>query len=113
DYGRAEAMFEHLRGPNTELLIYPLVGEAGCLLRTGRPADAIPRVQRALALPAQPGDASDVALAPAYLARAPGDTGRDRAGGLPMARAARPAIAADPTATARLHEVDDWLKKVK
>lgn len=113
DYARAAAMFEQLRGPSTELLLYPLVGEAGCLLRTGRAADAIPRMQRALALPARPGDASDVALARAYLGRALVETGRDRAGGLAMVRAARPAIAADPTAAAPLRELDDWLRKVK
>jgi tetratricopeptide (TPR) repeat protein len=113
DYRSAAAMFEQLRGPTTELLLYPLAGEAGCLLRTGRAAEAIPLAQRALALPARPGDASDVALARAYLGRALVETGRDRAGGLAMVRAARPAIAADPTAATALHEIDDWLGKLR
>jgi tetratricopeptide (TPR) repeat protein len=113
DYGRAAEMFEHLRGPSTELLLYPLVGEAGCLLRRGRAADAIPRLQRALALPARPGDASDVALARAYLGRALVETGRDRAGGLAMIRAARPALAADAASAEVLRQLDDWLRTVK
>jgi tetratricopeptide (TPR) repeat protein len=113
DHGRAAAMLEHLRGPSTDLLLYPLVGEAACLLRTARAADAIPRLQRALALPAQAGDAVQVALARAYLGRALVETGRDRAGGLEMIRAARPAIAADATSAEVLRELDDWLRKVK
>jgi tetratricopeptide (TPR) repeat protein/tRNA A-37 threonylcarbamoyl transferase component Bud32 len=112
DHGHAAALFEQLRGPTTELLIYPLVGEAGCLLRGGRATDAIPRLQRALALPARPGDALQVALARAYLGRALVETGRDRPGGLAMIRAARPAIAADATAAAVLRELDRWLGKL-
>jgi hypothetical protein len=48
-------------------------------------------------------------MARAYLGRALVVTGRDRAGGLAMIRAARPAIAGDAGSAAVLREIDGWL----
>jgi len=109
DYVRAAAMAEKVGGPRTKYLIYPLVGQAGSLLHLRRPAEAIPLLERALQLPAEPEDVVDVATARAYLGRARVETRRDVAGGLAMVRAARVAIATDDGRVETVRELDRWL----
>src|SRR4029079_5808967 len=93
DYARAIAITEELAGPTFHVLIYPLTGEAACLVRTGKPAQAIPLLERALGCKSNGADAFELALARAYLGRARVDSCGDVAGGLAMVRAARAEIA--------------------
>jgi len=110
DYTRAATLAEQLHAAGTTLLLYALVGEAGCLLGAGRAGDAIAPLNRALAL-AVPDEAFQVALARAYLGRAQVETRRDVAGGLAAVRSARAALAAaaDPTNTGTVRELDAWI----
>ncbi|HEY0478361.1 MAG TPA: tetratricopeptide repeat protein, partial [Kofleriaceae bacterium] len=109
DDTRSIALFEAVRGPRASGMIFPLVGAARCLIRLGRPAEAIPLLQRALELPVGDVPARRIALARYSLGRALAETGRDVAGGLAMVRAARAGLAADKRAADYLHELDRWL----
>jgi tetratricopeptide (TPR) repeat protein len=109
DHARAATLYEELRGPNATPLLYPLVGGAICLIHSGHAATAIPRLERALGLPAKPSDAFQVAVARAYLGRARVETRRDVAGGLAMIKAARSTLATDDEGLRVLRELDRWL----
>jgi tetratricopeptide (TPR) repeat protein/tRNA A-37 threonylcarbamoyl transferase component Bud32 len=107
DYARAIELMERSSGTDYGQLVYPLVGQGRCLVGAGRASDAIAPLQRALSLHAPGGAASLLARARFYLGRAQVESGRDRAGGLAAARAARAAIAgSDPR---ELAEIDRWL----
>jgi tetratricopeptide (TPR) repeat protein len=109
DFARSVTMLEQLYGPTSGKLIDPLVGEAHCLIRAGHPGDAIARLERALRLPGDPGDALQIARARALLGRAQVETGRDVPGGLAMIRAARPRLAGSVKAAETVRELDAWL----
>ncbi|HEU4728345.1 MAG TPA: serine/threonine-protein kinase [Kofleriaceae bacterium] len=109
DYARSIALFEELLGPTVWRLIYPLVGEAGCLIHAGSPGEAIALLERALNIPAQGDDTFELALARYYLGRARVETRSDVAGGLAMVRAARAVIAVAPGKADTLRELDGWL----
>jgi len=111
DFARSVDLMGQPDAANPEFVIYPLVGEAACLIRARQFAPAITRLERALHVPVSPGYAPEVALARAYLGRAQVEARRDVAGGLAMARAARPAIAADPNSAGDLRELDAWLAR--
>jgi len=66
-------------------------------------------LEEALRCKSSAADASEAAQAKAYLGRALVDTRRDVAGGIAMARAARPAIAAAPDSVEELRRLDRWL----
>jgi tetratricopeptide (TPR) repeat protein len=111
DYARAVALMEQLRGTNADQLIWLLVGQARCLILSGRSGDAIAPLERALKLPAAPEDALDVVRAQYYLGRAHVETRRHVAGGIAMVRAARVTLAADADFrnTELAREIDAWL----
>jgi len=109
DDTRAIALLEKITGPTSYQLLYPLSGKGACLVRLGRPAEAIAVLQQALRCKANAADAFEVARARAYLGRALVETRRDVAGGLAMARAARPEIAASKEGADELHRLDAWL----
>jgi tetratricopeptide (TPR) repeat protein len=108
-YARAVKLFEETRGKEHGILVYPLVGQGHCLILAGHPAEAIPVLQRALALKPLGSAGSVVAQGRFYLARARVESGRDRARGLKEARAARAAAAAAGTDKEILDEMDRWL----
>ena len=95
--------------PNFYVLMYPLSGKGMCLVRTGRPAEAIPVIERALRCKSSGADDFEVARAKGYLGRALVETRRDVAGGVAMVRAARPAIAAARDGADELALLDRWL----
>ena len=109
DHTRAIALLDELGRPNFYVLMYPLSGKGACLVRSGRPAEAIPLLERALRCKAGGADAFEVARVHAYLGRALVETRRDVAGGLAMVRAARPAIAAGRDGAEELATLDRWL----
>jgi tetratricopeptide (TPR) repeat protein len=113
EFARSTELAGQPDAPNPKFLIYPLVGEAACLIRAGQLAPAIARLERALRLRLSPGYADQVALARGWLGRAQVEARRDVAGGLAMARAARPAIAADPNSAGDLRELDAWLARIE
>jgi tetratricopeptide (TPR) repeat protein len=71
-----------------------LRGEAECLYQLRRPADAIARLEVAVELPSLPHNAEDVAFGKALLGMLLVDTGRDRARGLALTRAAQAELTA-------------------
>jgi len=109
DFARALALLEEVRGPNADQLIWPLVGQARCLIITGHAADAFAPLARALKLPTTAEDESDVVHAQYYLGRARVETRRDIAGGLAMVRTARATLATDPWEAELVREIDAWL----
>ena len=113
EFARSTELAGHPDAPDPKFLIYPLVGEAACLIRGGQFAPAIARLDRALQLRLSPRYADQVALARSWLGRAQVEARRDVAGGLAMARAARPAIAADPNSAGDLRELDAWLAGIE
>jgi tetratricopeptide (TPR) repeat protein len=113
DYARALALIEQLRGANADHLIWVLVGQARCLILSGRSGDAIAPLERALKLPAVPENAVDVIHAQYYLGRARVETRRDVAGGIALVRAARAGLASDVWSTELVREIDAWLAAKK
>ena len=109
DFMHSIEMLEKLAGPTNHMLIRELTGHGACLVRSGRPAEAIPLLERALRCKANAGDEFDLARLRAYLGRARVESGRDVEGGLAMVRAARPKVAAGPDADDELSELDRWL----
>jgi tetratricopeptide (TPR) repeat protein len=110
DHDRSIALLEKLGVPTFYVLMYPLSGKGMCLVRSGRPAEAIPVIERALRCKASGADDFEVARAKGYLGRALVETRRDVAGGLAMVRAARPAIAAAHDGAEELALLDRWLQ---
>jgi tetratricopeptide (TPR) repeat protein len=110
---RAIAMAEQVAGARSDLLIVPLTSQGRCLLEMGRPADAIGPLERAVALPADPSGALEVAGARAALGQARVETRRDVAGGLAMVRAARALLVTDPVGADAIVEIDRWLATPK
>jgi eukaryotic-like serine/threonine-protein kinase len=110
DYRRAQELFRKQRGPDHAYGIYPLVGQGRCLMRTGRPDEAIDRFDRALAIEGDGAEAVQKALARAWRGRALVESGRDRKGGMAQARAGRAELAAaaenDPLAAEELRDFD-------
>ncbi len=109
DHTRAIAVLDKMNDPTFYGLLHPLTGKGSCLVQMGRPADAIPVLERALRCKVGGGEAFEVARAQAYLGRARVATGHDVAGGLAQVRAARPAIAASPEGVEELRMLDRWL----
>ncbi len=101
DDARALAGMEEVRGKTHPILVYPLLSTGECLIALGRFADAIAPLQRAHALAAS---GENGALARFYLGCALVKSGRDKAGGLALARAARPELTGDDPA--QLTEMD-------
>jgi tetratricopeptide (TPR) repeat protein len=97
--------------PGNPALAYPLTGLGAALVDLGRPADARPHLERALAL-RQGAPSSPIELADAehHLARALWDDGGDRARALALARAAVDRLVAvgDETAEHR-RPMEQWL----
>lgn len=94
--------------PASSLLLDPLTGIGACLVRLGRPAEAIPLLERAVAIQSST-DSFEQAKAKAYLGRARVEIRRDVAGGLAMARSARAGIAATSDGGDELRALDRWL----
>jgi tetratricopeptide (TPR) repeat protein len=113
DYARSIALAEQVAGARSAMMIYPLIGLAGCLLMLDRPAEAIAPLERVLTLPASPDDAMMITIARGYLGRARLETRRDVAGGLAMVRAARAALASDRDAAEDVRDIDSWLATPK
>jgi eukaryotic-like serine/threonine-protein kinase len=113
DYARAAESFIAHGGATTSYLLYPLVGQGRCLVRTRRAAQAIAPLERAVGLKGNEGDALQAALAQVWLGRALVEAGRDKARGTAMVRTARARVAAaartDPDAAAELRDLDRWL----
>jgi tetratricopeptide (TPR) repeat protein len=109
DFARSLAVFARWADPSSHYLLYPLTGQAMCLVETGHPADALPVLERALRLKVDVGDALQLARARATLGRARVETGRDVPGGLALARQARATIATLPDAADDLRALDRWL----
>jgi tetratricopeptide (TPR) repeat protein len=109
DHTRAIELLDKLGAPDFYALLYPLSGKGLCLVRTGKPADAIPVLERALRCKTSGADDFEVARAKGYLGRALVETRRDVAGGLAMVRAARPAVAAAHDGAEELALLDRWL----
>jgi tetratricopeptide (TPR) repeat protein len=109
DLDRAQAVFSKTYEPSSHYLLYPLTGRAMALVLSGRPAEAIPLLERALRLKVDVGDALQLARAKAYLGRARVETGRDVPGGLALARTARAALAALPDGADDFRALDRWL----
>ena len=86
-------------------------GEGACLHALGRDREAIEQLERALALPARPSHAVDVALAKGLLGMLLADTGRDRARGVALAREAATALRAARTTDPRAAVLDAWLAR--
>ena len=103
---RATALAEEIGGPKSGLLLYSLVGGAACLVRLGRPAEAIAPLERALGLDTDPAEHTELARTRYFLGRARVETRRDVAGGLAMVRAARVDLAEDPE---EVRDLDRWL----
>jgi tetratricopeptide (TPR) repeat protein len=109
DHTRSIELLDKLGVPDFYVLMYPLSGKGLCLVRTGKPGEAIPLLERALRCKANGADEFEVARIKGYLGRALVETRRDVAGGLAMVRAARPAIAAAPDGAEELALLDRWL----
>jgi tetratricopeptide (TPR) repeat protein len=109
DFTRAIEIVEKLGVASWYVAMYPLAGKGACLVRSGRPAEAIPLLEQALRIRVNGADAFEVARAKAYLGRALVETHRDVAGGLAMARAARPAMVDSPDSAQELVFLDRWL----
>ncbi|HEY0985671.1 MAG TPA: tetratricopeptide repeat protein, partial [Kofleriaceae bacterium] len=109
DFTRSIELLDKLTAPNLYVRVYPLSGKGACLLELGRPAEAIPVLERAVGVTVSAADAHEIARAKANLGRALVETRRDVAGGLAMARAARPAILAGPDRAVELPILDRWL----
>jgi eukaryotic-like serine/threonine-protein kinase len=113
DYARALDGFVAQLGRSAGFLVYPLVGQGRCLVRTGRAAAAIAPLERAVGLPTEASAALQAALARAWLGRALVESGRDRPRGRALARAARAGVAqaatTDPDGSAALDDLDRWL----
>ena len=109
-YQQSAADFLRLKGEKSPYLIYPLVGEASCLVTVGRGREATPLLDRAGGL--RGGDALRDAMVGAWRGRALVETGGDRKRGLALARTARGELAAitnDVEAPDELRELDRWL----
>jgi tetratricopeptide (TPR) repeat protein/predicted Ser/Thr protein kinase len=106
DYQRAAAAARAI-DPESAEVADALRGEAECLYRLRRPADAIARLELALALPSLPHLAEDVAFAKALLGMLLVDTRRDRARGLALARAAQAELTALATDLPDAVDLDD------
>src|SRR5262249_9134049 len=108
DFARTIKVFEEV-DPSSPLMVFPLAGSGACLVRLGRPAEAIPLLERAVGGDASTADPFELARAKAYLGRARVETRSDVTGGLAMARAARAAIAASLDGADELRMLDRWL----
>jgi tetratricopeptide (TPR) repeat protein len=109
DHARSIELLEQRVEPTASDLIYPLSGKGACLVRLGRPAEAIPLLQRALRCKANGVEDFELARVKAYLGRALVETRRDTSGGRAMARAARAGIASSPNGADELRLLDRWL----
>jgi serine/threonine-protein kinase len=111
-YRRARGLLETLRGSTTHYLISPLLGEGRCLVRLGRAGVAIALLERALSIPSPGGNKEEQADARFYLGRALVESGRGRARGLALARAARLELAKLGAGAAdELRDADAWLAR--
>ncbi|HTJ43651.1 MAG TPA: tetratricopeptide repeat protein, partial [Kofleriaceae bacterium] len=107
DFDRSIELFVELRGKDDEYALYPLESKGMTFLMMNRPADAIAPLERARAVHGTGGAAVQDALARFYLGRAMVESGKDRAGGLVLARTARKDLDhADP---AEIAAIDKWL----
>jgi tetratricopeptide (TPR) repeat protein len=110
DFEAAAAFFSRVAGAADPYNVYALVPLGRCLVELGQAAQALPVLDRALALPAR-GGMEDV-----YAVQARFDRGRalvlarrDRAGGLAAARAARAEMDTVPGAASLAPAADAWL----
>ncbi|HEU0029866.1 MAG TPA: serine/threonine-protein kinase [Kofleriaceae bacterium] len=111
-YTRALDLAAATLPPDHLIVGYILSNLGGVYWAQHRPAEAIPPLERALALrEAQAGDAVELAGTRWALARALWDANRDRPRAVTLARAARDALAkADRRGEPTLAEVTAWLK---
>lgn len=111
DLRRSLDLFVKKLGDKHPNLAYPWTGIGRCLVELGRFEEAEPHLSRALELgPNAPKDI--VAFAKFYRARALVDSGRDRAGGLTAAKAARAELAQlGDSVSLDLPGIDAWLAK--
>ncbi|HTJ46006.1 MAG TPA: tetratricopeptide repeat-containing protein kinase family protein [Kofleriaceae bacterium] len=107
DYASAIDVEERAGGDDNPVLAWPLLGIGECLYHTGRPADAIAPLSRALALRPAQDTAPMVAIARFQLDRARVDSGHDAAKGLADAPAAYAAL--DPTDPSH-PELERWMR---
>jgi tetratricopeptide (TPR) repeat protein len=107
DDEQAIALFTELHGKDDSRIAYALTNEGHCQVLGKDWNHAIATFERELAMRAEGGDKADRAYARFYLGRALVESGRDRAGGLAAARAARAAL--DGIDPEELAKIDRWL----
>ncbi|HSN25780.1 MAG TPA: serine/threonine-protein kinase [Kofleriaceae bacterium] len=114
DLDRAVEIASKTRGPDHPIVLDPLVVAAACLIELHRPAEALPRLERAMKIKAEGVDAPTSEEARYYHGRALYESGKDRAGGLAEVRAARATLAKmqGPIAKGSVDEADEWLRKL-
>jgi eukaryotic-like serine/threonine-protein kinase len=99
-------------GPDHPYLAFPLTGLGRVALDEGRPAAAVPLLERAVRLrsnqPSFVGRLEDSQLA---LATALWGSGADRRRAVELARAARQGYAALPSFATKIKEADEWLRR--
>jgi tetratricopeptide (TPR) repeat protein len=109
-FRKAQAEAEATLEPNHVWLGYPLVGTGIALLGLARPVEAIPFIERSIAIRDRSEPRLDLKAEPRFaLARALWDSGGDRGRARASAEAARAGYAKSPDAEKQLREVDAWL----
>jgi hypothetical protein len=114
-FKKASETARALEGETSTYIGGALRGEAQCLVATGDKAGAIDRLERAQKFAVPPNLAADAALASGVLGMLRADTGKDRAGGIALARESLaqakalndPRAAADP----RIPQLETWLAR--
>ncbi len=110
DFRRALELFAASLGDAHPYLVYPLSAIGACQVSRGDHAAAIATLDRALAIPVGAGQTVLHVKARFDRARALVESGRDRAGGLAAARAARAEMVTTPGAAELVAPSDAWLR---
>jgi eukaryotic-like serine/threonine-protein kinase len=110
---RALGEFEKIYGPDHGYTIVPLTGIGELRLDQGRPAEAVPPLARALAIPQQEAMPPEwIARLRFLLARALWESGEDRPRALRLVQEAREAyVAKGEESVPELAEIDSWLAR--
>jgi tetratricopeptide (TPR) repeat protein len=110
DYQRALAIGEQALGPEHASLAFALIGLAELLVTERRIADAVPLLERALAVRDNGDEAAELVAESRFaLGRVLWQTGRDRARAVELVEQARAGFATSEARTGKLAEVDRWL----
>jgi len=111
DYARSLDAGQKLDGEESTAIAPALRGQAECLHQLHRDREAIDKLERAAKYPIVQQAADDEALGNGLLGMLLVDTGRDRARGLELARAASAALAASNSDDERRARLDAWLSR--